>query len=121
MKHIDKSQAIDLSGMAADSSPLNQLARDTTEAAFLARDVIIEAAFRKEFGNPEEMTDEQKRTAAAQIEQGCKMVGDVNHFLLWRKEGAGRRLLVEVVQRFEGGELTTSFRSEIGDLGLGDE
>ena len=98
-----------------------KMAEATVKAAMSARDVIIEAAFRKEFGNPEEMTQEEIMAAADQCHQECQLVEGVNHFRFIRNELSGPRLLVEVVQTVDGDTLNTSFRSEIGDLGLGGE
>ena len=120
MKHIDMNKARDLSGIGAPSA-IDAAVQDAIAAAFSAREVIIEAAFRKEFGNPEEMNQEQIAAVAAQCHQECQLVDGVNHFRFYRAEESGPRLLVEVVQTFDGGTLNTSFRSEIGDLGLGEE
>jgi len=100
---------------------LASMLETTVKAAMASRDAIIESAFRKEFGNPEEMTQEEIMSAAAQCHQECQLVEGVNHFRFIRNEESGPRLLVEVVQTIDGNMLNTSFRSEIGDLGLGGE
>lgn len=120
MNRIDMSKARDLSGIGS-SSAMDALVESTVAAAFSAREVIIEAAFRKEFGNPEEMNQEQIAAIAAECHQECQLVDGVNHYRFIRGEGEGRKLLVEIVQSVSGDTLNTSFRSEIGDLGLGEE
>lgn len=122
MNRIDMSKARDLSHLnASRTKPGDHIVNAAVESAFLARETIIEAAFRKEFGNPEEMSEAQKHAAAAQCEMECQIVDGVNHFRLKRIVEGNSRLLVEVVQTVEGDTLNTSFRSEIGDLGLGEE
>lgn len=120
MNRIDMNKARDLTGIGANEH-MDALVKSTVAAAFNAREVIIEAAFRKEFGNPEEMSHEQRADAASQCNMECQLVDGVNHFRFQRMEVSGPRLLVEVVQTVDGDTLNTSFRSEIGDLGLGDE
>lgn len=94
--------------------------QQAVEHALEARDVIIEAAFRKEFGDPEDMTPEQMRLNASQCSTESKLVDGVNHFRMYREEGGVQRLLVEIVQTFDTESLSTTFRSEIGDLYLGE-
>lgn len=125
MKHIDMNKARDLSSLNGIREKQNDLhyalVKEAVNAAFSAREVIIEAAFRKEFGNPEEMNQEQIAAIAGECHQECQLVEGVNHYRFIRGEGDERRLLVEIVQQYKGDTLSTSFRSEIGDLGLGDE
>lgn len=102
-----------------ENDRLTSMVETTVKAAMASRDAIIEAAFRKEFGNPEEMNQEEIMSAAGQCHQECQLVEGVNHFRFIRNEESGPRLLVEVVQTVDGDTLNTSFRSEIGDLGLG--
>lgn len=120
MKHINMNKVRDLSGLGAPPA-IDAAVQEAIAAAFSAREVIIEAAFRKEFGNPEEMNQEQIAAIAAECHQECQLVDGVNHYRFIRGEGKDRKLLVQVVQSFSGGTLSTSFRSEIGDLGLGGE
>lgn len=119
MKHIDMNKARDLSGIGAPSA-IDAAVQDAIAAAFSAREAIIEAAFRKEFGNPEEMNQEQIAAIAEECHQECQLVEGVNHYRFIRGEGDERRVLVEIVQQYKGDTLSTSFRSEIGDLGLGE-
>lgn len=122
MNRINMSKARDLSHLnASRTKPGDHIVNAAVESAFLARETIIEAAFRKEFGNPEEMNQEQIAAIAAECHQECQLVDGVNHYRFIRGEGEGRKLLVEIVQSVSGDTLNTSFRSEIGDLGLGDK
>lgn len=120
MNRIDMNKARDLSGIGAPPA-MDAIVREAVRNALNAREVIIEAAFRKEFGNPEEMNQEQIAAIAAECHQECQLVDGVNHYRFIRGEGKDRKLLVEIVQSVSGDTLNTSFRSEIGDLGLGDE
>lgn len=120
MNRIDMSKARDLSGIGAPQA-MDAIVREAVRNALNAREVIIEAAFRKEFGNPEEMNQEQIAAIASECHQECQLVDGVNHYRFIRGEGEGRKLLVEIVQSVSGDTLSTSFRSEIGDLGLGEK
>jgi hypothetical protein len=119
MNRIDMNKARDLSGIGAPAA-IDAAVQDAIHAAFSAREVIIEAAFRKEFGNPEEMNQEQIASIAEECHQECQLVDGVNHYRFVRGKGDDRRVLVEIVQQCSGDTLNTSFRSEIGDLGLGE-
>lgn len=97
---------------------MTQQINSAVEAAIAARDVIIEAAFRKEFGNPDDMTDTQKAEAASQIKLSGHIKDGITHLTVSRQLSGELHLLVEIVQTLDGDTLNTSFRSEIGDLGL---